>query len=360
MKLRSACLVLMALFVAGSASASGGGGGGADAPDLRVRAALRAPDDGEWGANESLGNAEFRVHSRYLQLYYGGVHRNDEFKFTVQVDFTGISGFATEFAGSRYNTDYDVYIEGGWVGRAIMDESTHGVAELQYDSRHPDAPALPLPAAFPEPVEVGDVVSIYLAAAVMPEVGDPMPAGAPVFQNALEERFARGDVDQNNRVDEIDFAFLQNAFDPANVNGPHIGPLAGDFTGDNRSDIQDYALFVQNWTESTPVPTLAGVAGVGEGPGAALLQVRGNLPNPFPRSTSIQFRLPAASDVTVDFFNVAGARVASRAVSSLGAGWQSVEFDGRDARGALLPNGTYFYRVAAAGTAVTRKMVLSR
>ena len=46
--------------------------------DFRIRADLRVPNDAPWGAGESVCNADFRIHSRFMQLYYGGVHRNDD------------------------------------------------------------------------------------------------------------------------------------------------------------------------------------------------------------------------------------------------------------------------------------------
>ncbi|MCA9244790.1 MAG: hypothetical protein KDA32_12580, partial [Phycisphaerales bacterium] len=124
----------MRLAVAATLMASGVAW--AQNPDFRIRADHRTPDNGQWGADESVGHTEFRVTSRFAQVYYGGVLRADEFRFTVQLDFSGISGFDTEFESSPYNSDYDVYISGGFVGRAIMNADGPGVAFLRYDSRH--------------------------------------------------------------------------------------------------------------------------------------------------------------------------------------------------------------------------------
>ena len=49
-----------------------------DNPDFRFRARLRTADHGQWGSNSAFGNADFRVHSRFMQVYYGGVLRQDE------------------------------------------------------------------------------------------------------------------------------------------------------------------------------------------------------------------------------------------------------------------------------------------
>lgn len=222
--------------------------------DFRIRADLRIPNDAPWGAGESVCNADFRIHSRFMQLYYGGVHRNDEFRFTISLDFTGSSDFASGFATSAFNNDLDVYINDAFVGRIDMNASTFGIGELEYDSRHAELPTLPLPANFPDPVNVGDIVRVYGAAADLPAIGSARPAGTALLQKALTEKFDRGDANQDGHVDEDDFTFLAAAYDPGHTNGLHFGPANGDFTGDNLADLADYELFVQNWDGNGDAP----------------------------------------------------------------------------------------------------------
>ncbi len=185
---------------------------------------------------------------------FGGVIRLDEFKFSVQLDYRDISDFEPEFFSSPFNTDCDVYINDGFVGRVIMGTEAPGLAELKYDSRHPTFPELPLPADFPEPVEVFDVVSVYPAADSVPEIGDPLPAGTPLFQSDLVEEFDRGDANMDGKVDEDDYAILSGVYDPFHLLGQHVGPAAGDFTADNLADRADYDTLVANWTGSGDVP----------------------------------------------------------------------------------------------------------
>lgn len=222
--------------------------------DLRIRAPFRTPNNGQWGARESVGHAEFRIVSRFMQVYYGGVLRADEYKFTVQLDYTGISGFDTNYAASPYNADMDVYINNGFVGRVLANSSTFGIGELTYDSRHAELPDLPLPAAFPDVVNVGDTVRVFFAGALLPSIGDPLPTGTALFTSPLEERDARGDVNQDGHVDEDDFVYLSNNYDPYHRSSNHVGPANGDFTGDNLCDNADFVLFVTNWTESQDAP----------------------------------------------------------------------------------------------------------
>lgn len=241
---------------AGHALAAGGN------PDFRLKGDFRTPDNGQWGADQSVGNVDFRIQSRFLQVYYGGVNRLDEFKFSVQLDFRDISGFATQFITSPYNTDYDVYINDDFVGRVPMNA---GLAELSYDSRHPTPPTLPIPANWPSPIPTGSTVRVFFAASALPSIGDPFPSGTPVFTTTLDEMFARGDANQDGRVDLLDYNILASKLDPAGFFGLHVGPMAGDFTGDNASTLDDYATLVQNWTDNTtpppaPVPCVASIA----------------------------------------------------------------------------------------------------
>lgn len=99
--------------------------------------------------------------------------------------------------------------------------------------------------------------------------------------------------------------------------------------------------------------------GVGDTPALTSLQLMTNVPNPFTGATELRIGLPVAGNVTVEVYDVAGRRVATR-TAALGEGWQRMAFDGRDDIGALLPSGVYFYRVTTADAAVTKKMVLMR
>ncbi|HXV14805.1 MAG TPA: T9SS type A sorting domain-containing protein [Candidatus Krumholzibacteria bacterium] len=107
---------------------------------------------------------------------------------------------------------------------------------------------------------------------------------------------------------------------------------------------------------SVTIPT-----GIGDdAPALTRLTLDGNFPNPFSRDTELRIGLPRGSDVRLEVFDVAGRRVATRDVPRLSAGWQRVDFDGRDARGNPLASGVYFGRITAAGETQTMKMVIRR
>lgn len=328
-------------------------------PDFRIRAKFRGPNDGSWVAGESIGGGDFRIQSRFLHVYYGGVHRLDEFKFKISFDYTGASGFDENYLGSPYDTDYDAYINDGFVGRVFMNTETLGMGEMVYDSRHAEFPELPLPEDFPDPVGPGDVFSVYPAVGSIPAIGDPLPAGDPLFVTAFEEEFARGDVNQDGKVDEDDFVYLEANFDPSDQFGPHYGPIAGDFTGEERCDMADYDLMVANWTDShDPPPPPEVTSSIDET--VAKNTLRAVFQNPFVPGGQVRLYAPVAGSVDLEVFTVTGTRVSERHLRAGGTGWQLVPFDGRSDNGRPLPSGTYLYRARTATESASGSFALIR
>lgn len=105
---------------------------------------------------------------------------------------------------------------------------------------------------------------------------------------------------------------------------------------------------------------VSGATGVGGDTPPAMLSILANVPNPFSSSTELRIGLPAASDVMLEVFDVAGRRLLRREFARMEHGWQRIMFDARDGAGALLPAGVYFYKVSAQGQTRTRKMVITR
>jgi hypothetical protein len=105
--------------------------------------------------------------------------------------------------------------------------------------------------------------------------------------------------------------------------------------------------------------SVAAATGVGNLPPVTALTVLQNRPNPFTSSSELEVGLPNASPISLEVYDVAGRRV--RGVEMAGVkGWQQVALVARDDRGQALASGVYFYRVHAAGTTITRKMVIAR
>ncbi|MCS6989206.1 MAG: T9SS type A sorting domain-containing protein [Chloroherpetonaceae bacterium] len=78
-----------------------------------------------------------------------------------------------------------------------------------------------------------------------------------------------------------------------------------------------------------------------------------NYPNPFNPSTTIEYRLPSASDVTLEVFDALGRKVRTLVNERQGAGTHQVHFNA-----AGLASGTYFYKLRAGDNVETRKMLL--
>lgn len=83
-----------------------------------------------------------------------------------------------------------------------------------------------------------------------------------------------------------------------------------------------------------------------------------NYPNPFNPVTNIEFSLPRSGEVTLEVFNILGARVRQLVNEKLSAGVHRVTFDSRSDRGAKLASGVYFYRLITSEYTDTRKMLL--
>jgi len=80
-----------------------------------------------------------------------------------------------------------------------------------------------------------------------------------------------------------------------------------------------------------------------------------NYPNPFNPGTTISFRLPKASYVTLKIFDMLGREVSTVVSGILPAGDHSRRWEGAD-----LGGGVYMYRLQAEGQSETRKLILMR
>lgn len=74
-----------------------------------------------------------------------------------------------------------------------------------------------------------------------------------------------------------------------------------------------------------------------------------NYPNPFNPETAIRFALPEAGSVTVVLYSLSGQVVRELVNGNYGIGRHEVVWDGRDASGAVVAGGIYFYRLIVHG-----------
>lgn len=85
-----------------------------------------------------------------------------------------------------------------------------------------------------------------------------------------------------------------------------------------------------------------------------------NFPNPFNPTTTIEFQLPSASDITLNIYNTNGQLVRILISKQMTAGHHEMIWDGTDDSGRQVGSGVYFYYISAKKFKQTRKMLLLR
>lgn len=85
-----------------------------------------------------------------------------------------------------------------------------------------------------------------------------------------------------------------------------------------------------------------------------------NYPNPFNPSTTIEYSLEKAGNVSLNVYSVTGKLVQTLVNAYQPAGSHSVMFNGADADGNTLPSGVYFYTLKNDAQTITKKMILAK
>jgi len=83
-----------------------------------------------------------------------------------------------------------------------------------------------------------------------------------------------------------------------------------------------------------------------------------NQPNPFSPVTRIAFELPEFGRVELEIYSVDGRLIRRLVSEERAAGSHEVIWDGCDGEGQKVAGGVYFYKLAAPGTAESRRMIL--
>jgi len=83
-----------------------------------------------------------------------------------------------------------------------------------------------------------------------------------------------------------------------------------------------------------------------------------NYPNPFNPTTTIQFQVPKASDVSIVIYDMLGQEVISLFSENVQAGSYSVEWNGINNAGLKMSSGSYIYRMTADEFVKTKEMIL--
>ncbi|MBZ0268004.1 agmatine deiminase family protein [bacterium] len=106
--------------------------------------------------------------------------------------------------------------------------------------------------------------------------------------------------------------------------------------------------------------TTFGFQGANDAPVVAEGGRGGAAPNPFRNTTTFAFELRTPDHVSLEVFDVRGARVRTLVDAVRPGGRHEIVWDGRSDSGARLAAGTYFFRLQAAGIAYSRPVTLLR
>ena len=85
-----------------------------------------------------------------------------------------------------------------------------------------------------------------------------------------------------------------------------------------------------------------------------------NYPNPFNPSTTIAFFMPRDAHVRLAIYDVSGRLIRTLMNGPMEAGRRSIDWNGRNDRGAGVGSGVYYYRLETGKKVLTRNLVLMR
>ncbi|MCI0452604.1 MAG: FG-GAP-like repeat-containing protein [Candidatus Latescibacteria bacterium] len=122
----------------------------------------------------------------------------------------------------------------------------------------------------------------------------------------------------------------------------------GDLDLTGLDEVDDWVYLFENDSSAAGVPRVS----------AAAVTMEQNQPNPFNPSTTIRFDLAYDGFVDLTVHDATGAFVATLAHGRFAAGPHDVRWNGTDATGRRVASGLYFYRIDAAGSTLSRKMML--
>lgn len=230
----------------------------------------------------------------------------------------------------------------------------------------------------PEPPPIGDFVSVYF-----PHPEWAAPVGQKLFQRYTNDM--RSATSANHRWNfsvETSLAgeTVSLKFDGLQDVAPDLSVFLVDAELNYKQNLREHAAYrYQPRGSERPkdFTLLVGKADFVDGQTAGVQGVpedfvlEQNFPNPFggggayllqsEARTMIRFGLPAPSVVTIKVFDLAGREVATVLEKvEMPPGLHQRGWDGRDASGRLVPNGIYFYRLAAGNVVRTMKMMVIR
>jgi len=92
----------------------------------------------------------------------------------------------------------------------------------------------------------------------------------------------------------------------------------------------------------------------------SVYQLEQNYPNPFNSNTTIRYRIPKRSFVTIEIIDVLGRKVRTLALQERAAGTYKIYWGGKDDAGKPVGSGVYLCRLQAGTFVEVKRMVLLR
>ena len=135
------------------------------------------------------------------------------------------------------------------------------------------------------------------------------------------------------------------------------GNDAADFIANGKAALQKWSDLGNDITVFAPIFTGIGddLAGI-----PTEFSLDQNYPNPFNPTTTIKYGLKEASDVELTVYNMLGQKVRTLVSAQQNAGYQSIQWDGRNDNGSKVASGIYIYKLSANDFVSSRKLILMK
>jgi len=137
----------------------------------------------------------------------------------------------------------------------------------------------------------------------------------------------------------------------SSVSTPSANPASLQKLAEDNVSLHKFTIAVQN-SEATGVEEISIIPDE--------YYLRQNFPNPFNPSTTIEYGIPEAGNVSIKIYNIIGQEVRSLVNNKQEAGAYNIIWDGKDNWGTYVASGVYFYKITVNKYQNIQKLILLR